>query len=185
MMARNNVIPFRPNGAERKPTIDEQAGIDWWNGLTEPERLHALKAAGAANVPSAADAWAAYKRTTMVKRINDANRTFWATPEANLAQAAIAQELSDTASRFTEQNRTRDISKVENATKARATIGDQSRERVRLAADKLPLMSRAGAARAIAPIVGLSEKQTYRLLTTLGLPRSKKSLPTSNDMGNL
>lgn len=44
--------------AERSPTADEQAGIDWWNGLTEAMRTHWLKAANTA-VPT--EAWARFK----------------------------------------------------------------------------------------------------------------------------
>jgi hypothetical protein len=45
--------------AHRQPTDDEQAGIDWWNALTEAQRADWLETAGTA-VP--AQAWAAYKR---------------------------------------------------------------------------------------------------------------------------
>jgi hypothetical protein len=49
----------------RPPTADEQAGIDWWNGLTEAQRREALCAAGWRSggtwTPSAADAWALHK----------------------------------------------------------------------------------------------------------------------------
>ena len=44
--------------AERSPTADEQAGIDWWNGVTEATRAHWLKVANTA-VP--AEAWARFK----------------------------------------------------------------------------------------------------------------------------
>ncbi len=42
-----------------RPTQDESAGIDWWNGLAEPERAHWLRAAQTA---TPAVAWAHYKR---------------------------------------------------------------------------------------------------------------------------
>ncbi len=49
----------------RRPTAKEQAGIQWWNSLTEAERAAALKAAGwksgGAWTPSAADAWTVHK----------------------------------------------------------------------------------------------------------------------------
>lgn len=44
---------------ERAPTEDEQAGIEWWNALTEQERAEWLQKAGSAVV---ADAWKAFKR---------------------------------------------------------------------------------------------------------------------------
>lgn len=43
----------------REATADEQAGMDWWNALSEEQCARWLRAAGSA-VP--ADAWAAYKR---------------------------------------------------------------------------------------------------------------------------
>lgn len=44
---------------DREPTPDEQAGIDWWNSLSEAAREYWLaKASG----DSAAAAWEAYKR---------------------------------------------------------------------------------------------------------------------------
>ena len=45
--------------AEHEPTTDEQAGIRWWNGLTEAERGFWMRQADTA-VPGAA--WAHYKR---------------------------------------------------------------------------------------------------------------------------
>lgn len=39
-------------------TPDEQAGIDWWNGLSEADRASWLKAANTA-IP--AEAWAHFK----------------------------------------------------------------------------------------------------------------------------
>lgn len=45
---------------DRKPTHDEQQGMDWWNGMSRQERIRWLKIAG--NTAIAADAWAAYKR---------------------------------------------------------------------------------------------------------------------------
>lgn len=45
---------------DREPTPDEQAGIDWWNRLTEVERAFWFGKAGGTG--SAADAWEAYKR---------------------------------------------------------------------------------------------------------------------------
>ena len=44
---------------EREPTPDEQAGMNWWNGLTETERAHWLRQAGSA---APANAWEAFKR---------------------------------------------------------------------------------------------------------------------------
>ena len=44
--------------SERRPTEDEQAGMSWWNGLSEPERAAWLSVADSA---VAADAWAAFK----------------------------------------------------------------------------------------------------------------------------
>jgi hypothetical protein len=50
---------------KQEPTIDERAGMNWWNSLTEAERTQALKAAGWRSggtwTPSAADAWAHHK----------------------------------------------------------------------------------------------------------------------------
>lgn len=40
------------------PTADEEAGMFWWNNLTEPARAHWLQKAG----PSVADAWAHHKQ---------------------------------------------------------------------------------------------------------------------------
>jgi hypothetical protein len=52
----------------RHPTADEQAGMQWWNSMTEAERAQALEAAGwkagGTWTPSAADAWAHYKKTS-------------------------------------------------------------------------------------------------------------------------
>ena len=52
---------------EQEPTMDERAGISWWNSLSEQERGEALVAAGwrsgAAWTPSAADAWAYHKKS--------------------------------------------------------------------------------------------------------------------------
>jgi len=51
---------------EQEPTIDERAGMTWWNSLSEQDRSRALVAAGwksgAAWTPSAADAWAYHKK---------------------------------------------------------------------------------------------------------------------------
>jgi hypothetical protein len=44
---------------KREPTIDESAGMMWWNGLTDVERGRWLEIAHS-TVP--ADAWAAVKR---------------------------------------------------------------------------------------------------------------------------
>lgn len=49
--------PRKPSG-RRKPTRDEQAGIDWWNGLSKAARGRWLASAGSA-VPG--DAWAHFK----------------------------------------------------------------------------------------------------------------------------
>jgi hypothetical protein len=47
---------------DREPTPEEQAGMDWWNSLSEAAREYWLgQAAGAG---SAADAWEAYKRVS-------------------------------------------------------------------------------------------------------------------------
>jgi hypothetical protein len=46
-------------GEDQKPTADEQAGMTWWNQLTEDERAKALSDAKTAVV---AEAWAHYKR---------------------------------------------------------------------------------------------------------------------------
>jgi hypothetical protein len=50
----------------RQPTADEQAGMQWWNALTEVERAQALEAAGwksdGGSAPSAADAWVLHKK---------------------------------------------------------------------------------------------------------------------------
>jgi hypothetical protein len=46
------------NPAQAKPTIDDAAGMRWWNSLTRGERAMWLERARSA-VP--ADAWAAYK----------------------------------------------------------------------------------------------------------------------------
>ena len=46
------------NTTDRQPTTDEQAGMDWWNSLTETERAHWLAVSQTA-VP--AEAWAAFK----------------------------------------------------------------------------------------------------------------------------
>jgi hypothetical protein len=40
-------------------TADEQAGIDWWNALTEEQRAYWLREANTAIV---AEAWAYHKR---------------------------------------------------------------------------------------------------------------------------
>jgi hypothetical protein len=45
--------------AERKPTADEQAGMDWWNALPEKERATWLKVAVSARP---ADAWRVYQQ---------------------------------------------------------------------------------------------------------------------------
>jgi hypothetical protein len=46
----------------RQPTADERAGMEWWNSLTEPERIDALNRAGdGGHIPSVADAWAFHK----------------------------------------------------------------------------------------------------------------------------
>jgi hypothetical protein len=51
---------------KREPTVDELAGITWWNSMTEAERAAALAAAGwkarGNFTPSAADAWARHKQ---------------------------------------------------------------------------------------------------------------------------
>ena len=40
-------------------TTDEQAGMGWWNALTEEQRAHWLREA---NTASVAEAWAYYQR---------------------------------------------------------------------------------------------------------------------------
>lgn len=58
-----------------EPTADEKAGMEWFNGLSEPERARWLDLAWRRNqeragrsgyrlddMPSAADAWAEFKR---------------------------------------------------------------------------------------------------------------------------
>ena len=56
----------RSDVAARPPTSDEIAGMQWWNSMIEVERARALKAAGWKSgstwTPSAADAWAHYKK---------------------------------------------------------------------------------------------------------------------------
>ena len=51
---------------DRTPTDDELAGMQWWNSMTEAERVKALEAAGWKSsgtwTPSAADAWTAHNR---------------------------------------------------------------------------------------------------------------------------
>jgi hypothetical protein len=46
-------------GDERQPTPDEQAGMDWWNALTEAERAYWLRTADTA---TPAEAWDAFKQ---------------------------------------------------------------------------------------------------------------------------
>jgi hypothetical protein len=52
---------------KKEPTMDERAGMTWWNSLSEQERGGALVAAGwrsgATWTPSAADAWAYHKES--------------------------------------------------------------------------------------------------------------------------
>lgn len=48
----------------RSPTPDEQAGMDWWNALSESERGKWLERVG--GDASAADAWALYKKAELV-----------------------------------------------------------------------------------------------------------------------
>jgi hypothetical protein len=45
---------------DRVPTVEESAGMAWWNGLTEGERANWLARAATA-VP--AEAWAEYRRS--------------------------------------------------------------------------------------------------------------------------
>jgi hypothetical protein len=58
----------------RQPTDDEQAGIQWWNAMTEAERAKALEAAGWRSgdtyTPSAADAWREHKKRVAVTESN-------------------------------------------------------------------------------------------------------------------
>jgi hypothetical protein len=57
-----------PQDKDRKPTIDELAGMQWWNSLSESGRAKALRDAGwksgEAWTPSAADAWTHHKNAT-------------------------------------------------------------------------------------------------------------------------
>jgi hypothetical protein len=57
----------RPETESRVPTADEIAGMRWWNSMTEAERAQALEAVGWKSgvtwTPSAAEAWAHYKKT--------------------------------------------------------------------------------------------------------------------------
>jgi hypothetical protein len=70
----------------RQPTVDEQAGIQWWNSMTEAERVQALEAAGWKSggtwTPSAADAWAHYKKN---RGENKQSRPPSANPEEKLS----------------------------------------------------------------------------------------------------
>jgi hypothetical protein len=56
----------RPDMESRSPTAHEIAGMLWWNSMTEVERTRALEDAGWKSggtwTPSAADAWAHYKK---------------------------------------------------------------------------------------------------------------------------
>ena len=58
----------RPDTEAQPPNADEIAGMQWWNSMTEVERTRALAAAGWKSggtwTPSAADAWAHYKKTS-------------------------------------------------------------------------------------------------------------------------
>jgi hypothetical protein len=60
----------------QQPTADEIAGMQWWNSMTEAERAKALEAAGWRSggtwTPSAADAWALYKKRLDLKESTDA-----------------------------------------------------------------------------------------------------------------
>jgi hypothetical protein len=46
-------------GDDRQPTLDKQAGMAWWNGLTEAERAYWLHRADTA---TPAEAWDAFKQ---------------------------------------------------------------------------------------------------------------------------
>jgi hypothetical protein len=46
-------------GDDRQPTADEQAGMAWWNSLTEAERAYWLHRADTA---TPAEAWDAFKQ---------------------------------------------------------------------------------------------------------------------------
>jgi hypothetical protein len=50
----------------REPTVDETAGINGWNSMTEAERTQSLEntgwKSGGTYTPSAADAWAEHKK---------------------------------------------------------------------------------------------------------------------------
>jgi hypothetical protein len=54
--------------SKREPSADELAGMEWWNNLSEAARAKALAAVGwrpgGPKTPSAADAWAHYKKTS-------------------------------------------------------------------------------------------------------------------------
>lgn len=59
--------------SEREPTADDLVGMKWWNDMTEAERAKVLADAGwksgAAWTPSAADAWAHYKKVARPPRL--------------------------------------------------------------------------------------------------------------------
>ena len=50
--------------AEREPTANERAGMDWWNGLDEADRRQRLKQLESSGQPvTVASAWATEKAT--------------------------------------------------------------------------------------------------------------------------
>ena len=57
---------LRDYEGQRPPTAAEQAGMDWWNALSESERGKWLERVG--GDASAADAWALYKKAESVVR---------------------------------------------------------------------------------------------------------------------
>lgn len=59
-------------GYKREPTLDESAGVMWWNGLTDADRGRWLEIAHSA-VP--ADAWAAFQRAQVEERQHDTNKS--------------------------------------------------------------------------------------------------------------
>lgn len=63
----------------RQPTADEVEGMKWWNSMTKTEREKALENAGwksgGTYTPSAADAWALYKKRIGLEKGTSASRT--------------------------------------------------------------------------------------------------------------
>ena len=63
----------------RQPTADEKAGMEWWNSMPAAERDEALRSAGwrsgGTYPPSAADAWALYKKRIGIGKGASTSRT--------------------------------------------------------------------------------------------------------------